>query len=76
MKNVWRNILLLPLVTGGCLIDDSGGNRGQTSTPSATVPDTGGPARRESPTKTLNDAKQSAKPSDGTLDVQTGEQKQ
>lgn len=52
----------------GCLIDDSGAGPGPRG-PTASVPDAGGPARRESAAKTLNDAEPDRPPAEGTLDV-------
>jgi hypothetical protein len=40
----------------GCLIDDTARPHGQAAGPSASVPNSGSPVRRESPTKTLRDA--------------------
>lgn len=47
---------LLGVMLAGCIIDDRGGSRGQSNAPAASVPDSGSPVRRESPTKTLKDA--------------------
>ena len=62
---------LLALAASGCLIDDTGKPRGQANAPTASVPDSGSPIRRESPTKTLNDAEPAPLPArDGdTLEV-------
>jgi hypothetical protein len=56
----------------GCVIDDRGdGTRGgpPPAAPTASVPDAGGPLRRESAAETLNDAGPSAAPGGGLLDV-------
>ena len=56
------------LMSAGCIVDDRNGTRGQANAPTASVPDTGGPIRRESPTKTLNEADPKS-PNDVTLEV-------
>lgn len=50
--------LLAMTAAPGCRIDDSGANRARTPAPAptASVPDAGGPLRRESAAKTLNEA--------------------
>ena len=65
-------LMLLTLTASGCLIDDTGRPKGQSSGPTASVPDSGGPARRESAAKTLNDAEPAApaESGSGTLDVE------
>lgn len=57
-SDVSRHAALLAIVANvsGCVIDDRGGARGSAAAPAASVPDAGGPARRESAAKTLNDA--------------------
>ena len=63
--------VLVIALSSGCIIDDTRGSRGQPSAPSASVPDSGSPVRRESPTKTLDDAEPEApvKREDGVLDA-------
>ena len=63
-------LLLLCVGINGCLIDDTGGTRGQANSPSASVPDSGSPGRRESASETLNNAREPAEKSEGTLDVE------
>jgi hypothetical protein len=64
--------VLIALSASGCLIDDTGKPRGQANVPAASVPDSGGPARRESAAKTLNDAEPEPAPSRNgdTLEVE------
>jgi hypothetical protein len=65
-------LALLALTSSGCLIDDTGRPKGQSGGPSASVPNSGGPARRESAAKTLKDAEPPA-PADsdsGTLETE------
>ena len=64
--------LLTVVFAGGCLIDDTGATRGRPDAPSASVPDSGSPVRRESPAETLNEAREPSSPdkSKGTLDVE------
>ena len=59
---------------GGCIVDDSGGTRGQAPAPTASVPDSGSPVRRESAAETLNEGRPApARAGDGaTLDVEPG----
>ncbi len=56
--DILKSALLFALgaSVSGCLIDDSGSVGERPAGPTATVPDAGGPARRESAAKTLNDA--------------------
>ena len=49
-------IAFLALAPIGCVVDDDGGRRGSSNAPSATVPDSGGPARRESARETFREA--------------------
>jgi hypothetical protein len=65
--------LLLVVGVSGCIVEDNGGSRGQANAPAASVPDSGSPGRRESPSKTLKDAREPEAPSDGSLDVKTSE---
>jgi hypothetical protein len=56
----------------GCLIDDSGGTHGRADTgPTASVPDSGRPGRRESADETLreNEPPPTKIPDDKMLDV-------
>jgi hypothetical protein len=66
--------ILVPLLLvglSGCIVDDTGGSRGQPNAPSASVPDSGSPVRRESAADTLNDARERAPgKAEGTLDVE------
>ena len=50
---------LCAIVSVGCVVDDTGRARGQSNTPSATVPDSGSPVRRESASDTLDRAEPS-----------------
>jgi len=64
-------VLLLLGGMNGCIVDDTSGSRGQTNAPSASVPDSGSPVRRESASETLNDGREpSSGKSKGTLDVE------
>ena len=46
--NVHRiGAIVLLLLASGCVIDDGGGGRRQQQGPTATVPDTGSPIRRD-----------------------------
>ena len=68
------SLVAIPLLSvsalAGCLIDDSGAGPGPgPRAPTASVPDAGGPTRRESAAKTLNDADPDRPPAEGTLDV-------
>jgi hypothetical protein len=59
----------LCVVSVGCVIDDTGRPRGQSSAPSATPPESGSPARRESASETLNKA-EPASPADVDVKVE------
>ncbi len=63
-------MLLFAGLAGGCLIDDSGGTRGQSSAPTATVPDSGSPVNRENAAKTLENAGETKDKADATLEVE------
>jgi hypothetical protein len=63
-------LLMLCVGMSGCLIDDTGGTRGQANAPSASVPDSGSPGRRESASETLNNAREPAEKPEGTLNVE------
>ena len=71
-STLWSAVALAALAAGGCIVEDGSGRRGQASAPSARVPDSGGPIRRESAAETLNDAGPApARTGDGaTLDVE------
>jgi hypothetical protein len=56
LRTIMGLLLAGLMAVPGCIIDDRGGARGQSNAPSASVPDSGGPVRRESPSKTLKDA--------------------
>ena len=58
----------LCVVSAGCVVNDKGGSRGQSGAPTATVPDTGSPLRRASPSETLNSAEPSS-PATGDVKV-------
>ena len=62
MKHLALGSVLFIAMTSsaGCLIDDTKSSRGQANAPAANVPDSGSPVRRESASKTLNDAEQTA----------------
>jgi hypothetical protein len=59
---------ILAFAFSGCIVDDGEGHRGQANAPTATVPDSGSPIRRETPSKTLNDADPETT-GDATLEV-------
>ena len=67
--NIALPALVLCVVSVGCVIDDTGRSRGQSSAPSATVPDSGSPVRRESASETLDKA-EPATPADGDVKVE------
>ena len=73
MKRTPINILaaLLAMLPAGCIVDDGAGVR--TDSPSASVPDSGSPVRRESAAETLREndpaPPQRTVPDDETLDV-------
>ena len=69
MPTSCRVSVLLVMLSGisGCLIDDTGGGRGQSNAPSASVPDSGSPGRRESASEALREP--APEKSDETLDV-------
>lgn len=46
----------LSTLVAGCIVDDAGGRRGRSDSPTASVPDSGSPIRQESAAKTLADA--------------------
>jgi hypothetical protein len=54
----------------GCVIDDTGRSRGQSNAPSATVPDSGSPVRRESASDTLNKTEPASPPADVDVKVE------
>ena len=54
----------------GCVIDDTGRSRGQSNAPSATVPDSGSPVRRESASDTLNKTEPANPPADVDVKVE------
>jgi hypothetical protein len=62
-------VVLCVVVAVGCVIDDTGRPRGQSSAPSATPPESGSPARRESASETLNKA-EPANPADVDVKVE------
>jgi hypothetical protein len=65
----WAAVMGIVLVCAGCLVDDRASARGQSKSPSATVPDSGSPARRESASDTLNNAEQTS-PASGDVKVE------
>ena len=70
--NITLSAAVLCVVSAGCVIDDTGRSRGQSSAPSASVPDAGSPVRRESASDTLNKA-EPAKPADFDVKVDKSE---
>jgi hypothetical protein len=62
--------LALAVVSVGCVIDDTGRSRGQSNAPSATVPGSGSPARRESASETLDKAEPASPPADVDVKVE------
>ena len=70
--NITLSAAVLCVVSGGCVIDDTGRSRGQSSAPSASVPDAGSPVRRESASDTLNKT-EPANPADVDVKVDKSE---
>ena len=70
MTRISRTLLLVAplLVCIGCVVEDTTGRRGQPHEPSATIPDSGSPIRRESAAETLREADPEP-PADATLEV-------
>ena len=71
---LWGAAVLVALGSGGCIVEDGGGTRGRAHGPSASVPDSGSPIRRDSAAETLDDAAPvPARTGDGaTLEVEPG----
>jgi hypothetical protein len=53
-KSMLAGAFALCVASVGCVIDDTGRSRGQSNAPSASVPDSGNPVRRENASDTLN----------------------
>jgi hypothetical protein len=68
--NITLLAAVLCVVGVGCVIDDTGRSRGQSSAPSATVPDSGSPVRRESASETLDKAEPATPPADVDVKVE------
>lgn len=67
--NIAFPALVLCVLAVGCVIDDTGRSRGQSSAPSAKPPDTGSPVRRENASDTLDKA-EPANPADVDVKVE------